>query len=119
MNNLNLKLIYEEINLQQHGIIELKDNLTTEILREKHMWILIAKIENAIIGLTKDKKNIKWYNGVWKYGTWKYGEWMNGIWEKGVWENGIWHKGIWYNGIWKLGSWLGGKWIKGIKWKNK
>lgn len=101
--------------LAEYGIKELRNGLTLEILKEKHSWILVAKIENAILGLKDD--TIIWYNGTWEFGIWESGIWKNGWWEDGIWKDGTWEKGKWENGWWEDGTWKDGIWKNGT-WKN-
>jgi len=102
-------------NKMDKKIIELKDGLTLDIIKEKYPWIFKAEFNDAILG--QDKNGLVWKSGTWKSGTWESGTWKNGTWKDGTWYNGTWYNGYWHGGLWLDGTWKGGNWIGGT-WHN-
>src|SRR3990172_7696798 len=96
--------------LQGKGIVEFRDDLTLEEVKEDFSWLLEADFVGAIIGYIEFSgvRQLVWYNGIWYTGIWVTGTWRNGKWVNGIWKNGMWDKGIWKDGKWKDGVWFGG-----------
>jgi len=98
--------------LEEHGIIELRDGLNMATIKKKFPWVLKADISNAILG-TEQRRNSRlvWYDGVWKSGGWKAGLWKGGVWKDGHWKRGTWENGTWHDGVFRNGN------IRKMDWK--
>jgi hypothetical protein len=101
-------------------ISQFRDNLTMDIIKDNFYWLLMADIENAVVGWVDGQ--IVWYGGVWSSGTFANGIWKGGVFECGVfegdlWEDGSFVRGAFYNGVWVDGQFFGGTFF-GKEWKN-